>query len=370
MIHIILAIFFSLITICEARGEEGFMRAVREWQFSFPKDYGKHPNFQDEWWYFSGNLVAENGEAFGYELTFFRHALTFSPPNLNSTWSVRDVYLAHLAISCMSQKRMVSLERICRELPQVAGASEGDLSVHIRNWWAKREGGVIMLKAGWEGFSINLVLNILKPPALHGMNGLCQTGKGPGEASYYYSLTHLATKGTIKFKGKRSLIIGGKSWFDREFFTLQLGEDQAGWDWFSLQLDNDMELMLYLIRRKDGTYETTSSGTIILPSGRYVHLKWPDFKVNVLKRWTSPKSKAVYPIKWKIEIPLIQAKLTISPIFKDQEFLHSSMGPYWEGYVRVMGKMSGEKVKGAGYSEMTGYAVPLHLKKWAQGVSP
>ena len=115
-----------------ARAESKFARAIKEWYFSFPRDYGKHSGFQDEWWYFSGNLLAENGEAFGYELAFFRHALAFSPPHINSTWKVRDVYLAHLAISSVKRKKMIPLEANSRDLPLLAGASEKDLYVHIR----------------------------------------------------------------------------------------------------------------------------------------------------------------------------------------------------------------------------------------------
>ncbi len=359
--RIVFIIVLSLVAVCGAgrtsRGGDGFVRAVREWRFSFPRDYGRHPGFQDEWWYFSGNLLAENGEAFGYELAFFRHALAFSPPHLNSAWRVRDIYLAHLAISSVKRKKMVSLGAGSRSLPLVAGASEEDLYVHIRNWRVKRNGRTIVLKAGGKGFFIHLTLSISKPPVLHGVKGLCQKGKRPGEASYYYSLTCLRTKGMIKFGGKRFIIVKGKSWFDREFFTRQLGGDQTGWDWFSLQFDNDTELMLYLIRRKDGIYETTSSGTMVLSSGRYVHLRRSDFEVDILKRWNSPKTKATYPMKWKIEIPPLQAELTVSPAFEDQEFLSHTphMGSYWEGYVTARGKINNEKVRGAGYMEMTGY---------------
>ena len=134
-------------------------------------------------------------------------------------------------------------------------------------------------------------------------------------------------------------------------------EDQVGWDWFSFQLDDQTEIMLYLIRRKDGSPDPYSSGTLVKADGTTKHLRLEDFKIGVLERWKSAKSGGNYPMKWKVFIPAEGVELEIVPEFTDQELItnRSTRVTYWEGAVRMNGMMRKKPIAGSGYVEMTGY---------------
>ena len=150
--------------------------------------------------------------------------------------------------------------------------------------------------------SSRFALASLKAPVLHGQDGLSQKGEGEGRASYYYSLTRMKTEGELTSGGKRERV-QGFSWMDHEFGSNQLRENQVGWDWFSIQLDNETELMLYFIRRKDGSPDAYSSGTLVKADGTTKHLRLEDFKIGILERWKSARSGGNYPMKWKVTVP-------------------------------------------------------------------
>jgi predicted secreted hydrolase len=170
----------------------------------------------------------------------------------------------------------------------------------------------------------------------------------------------MQTEGVLKVDGKADKV-RGLSWMDHEFGSNQLGQDQVGWDWFSIQLDDRTELMLYLMRRKDRTVDPYSSGTLVQADGSTRHLKLNDYRVEVLGRWRSPTSGADYPMRWKVTLPAEQIELEINPAFQNQELItnRSTRVTYWEGAVDVRGRASGKSVSGAGYVEMTGYAGKL-----------
>jgi len=170
----------------------------------------------------------------------------------------------------------------------------------------------------------------------------------------------MQTGGVLKVDGKAEKV-RGLSWMDHEFGSNQLGEDQVGWDWFSIQLDDQTELMLYLMRRKDGGVDPYSSGTLVSANGATRHLDLNNYRVEVLGRWKSPMSGADYPMKWKVAVPTEQIELEINPAFEKQELItnRSTRVTYWEGAVKTRGTTRGKSVTGAGYVEMTGYAGKL-----------
>ena len=156
------------------------------------------------------------------------------------------------------------------------------------------------------------MLKPLKPPALHGQGGYSLKSATSGAASYYYSLPRLSTRGTILVDG-RQLAVTGASWMDHEFFTGAMAPTLSGWDWFSLQLEDGWEVMLYLLRRKDGTVDPASSGTLIDPQGHTRHLKLSDFQVKPTGAWTSPHTRAKYPAGWEITIPQVRIPFEAHP---------------------------------------------------------
>ncbi len=224
----------------------------------------------------------------------------------------------------------------------------------------RSEGAGFRLKAGDEGSALELSLLPLKPPAVHGREGVSQKGEGFGHASHYYSMTRLRARGELVLGGEK-LSVEGEAWMDHEWGSLELHPYQEGWDWFGLQLDNGHELMLYIIRHMDGKRDPHSSGTLVLPGGGAVHLSLGDFRVEALGSWQSPRSEAAYPMGWRITVPQADLELIVRPSFEAQELdtSESTRVIYWEGSVRASGRMGGREVSGLGYAEMTGYAAPF-----------
>jgi predicted secreted hydrolase len=336
------------------------VEAPRAW--SFPRDLGAHPEYRTEWWYFTGNLTDEAGNRYGYQLTFFRHAMRPASGDDRSAWSVRDLYLAHFTVTDVRRKRFVLDERVSRSGPGLAGAATDGLDVWLLDWSARSDAKSILLHARGDKQEVSLTLKARKPLVLHGENGLSRKGPNRGQASYYVSYTDLATEGFVRTAGAAKPVrVKGTSWFDHEFGSNQLTAEQAGWDWFSLHLSDGRDLMLYLLRRTDGSVEAASSGTIVNPDGTGRHLPLSGLRVDVLDRWKSPHSKAAYPARWRIRIPAERIDLTIAPLLADQELVTSASTAvtYWEGAVAGNGNAAGHAVTAEGYVELTGYAGKL-----------
>jgi predicted secreted hydrolase len=367
---IISGLFFILLLTQAKIYAEDFKRALPERIFSFPQDHFSHPEFKTEWWYYSGHLqpLGKDGKSFGYQLTFFRTGLTREAKVKKSKWSIQDLYFAHLAITDESKKKFKYFEKISRGSLGEAGASpyktgEKTFRIWIEDWSIEGKGPAMQnhsLKAGDKNFGIELTLTPEKNPVIHGQNGISQKAEGEGYASHYYSVPRLKTEGKI-FLQNKEVSIQGISWMDHEFGSTQLREYQVGWDWFSLQLDKGMELMLYQIRQKDGKIDPYSSGTIIFPNGTYQHLPKREFQIEVLDKRKSQRSGAIYPSKWNIKVPGHQLEVILSPTVQDQELVtkESTRVTYWEGSVKVEGKYQGDLIKGMGYVELTGYAEPF-----------
>ncbi len=332
-----------------------FQDAVPGRALALPRDHGKHPEFQTEWWYFTGNLDSENHK-WGFQLTFFRRALVKEPAARGSSWAVRDLYPAHFALTDVTPDRFYHTELISREGPGLAGAASDDLNVYVKNWTAMRDGKTIRIKAQKDKYALDLSLTAEKPPVLHGDRGFSRKGDSEKQASYYYSMTRLKTRGTVTFDGLTHNVTG-YAWMDHEFGSALLTENQVGWDWFSLQMDDGTELMAFHLRKKDGTFERPF-GTFVSKQGEAVDLGHDHIIIAPTGSWTSPRTKAVYPAGWKIEVPGRKISLEVTPLAQDQELVtgRSTSIIYWEGAVAVKGTRDGKPVQGRGYVELTGYA--------------
>lgn len=339
-----------------------YQRALPGRQLAFPADHYSHPDFKTEWWYYTGHLTTESGRRFGYQVTFFRFGVRDRQSGLKESPLFTELYMAHFALSDTVEKKFFFRERINRGYGDRAGAATDRYLVWNEDWKVEGDQSNHRISVRDRGAKLDLVLRSLKPPVLHGNNGHSQKGEGEGRASYYYSLTRLETSGHLSIDGKTERV-RGFSWMDHEFGSNQLGDDQVGWDWFSIQLDNRTELMLYLMRRKDGSVDPYSSGTLIGADGAIRHLGLKDFRIEVLQRWKSPKSGATYPMKWKVTIPAQGIELEIIPAFPEQELItnRSTRVTYWEGAAAVDGTYKQSKIAGRGYVEMTGYAGKLTL---------
>jgi len=331
--------------------------ALPGYHFEFPRDHFNHPDFETEWWYYTGNLQSATGHRYGYELTFFRQANTAAPQS-TSIWNPDQLYLAHLALSDLDHQKFEHLERLNRAGPGLAGADLATRKYWNGNWQVQNN----HLQAVTSDFTLNLDLTPLKPPVIHGVNGVSQKGPGKGEASHYISLTRLKSEGTFRENG-RVTNLTGTSWMDHEFFTQSQDLTLQGWDWFAIQLDNNEELMLYRLRLKSGEVSPYSSGTFIDAKGEAHHLTAQDFTLRPGASWTSPTSRAKYPTSWSLEIPSEGINLSEKTRLQSQElYTPNSISPgYWEGAVDYNGTAHNKPIKGVGYLEMTGYLAPLHL---------
>ena len=336
----------------------------------FPRDHAAHPDHRIEWWYYTGNLEVSGGRRFGYQVTFFRAGIDRRPVN-PSRWAVRDLYMAHLAVTDVARGEHHVAERLNRAGVGWAGADPETLHVWNDGWSATLEGGAHRLVAASDDgrIGVDLRLESAEPvdgsragpgarPVLHGDNGYSRKGAETGNASHYYSLTRLPTIGRI-VAGGESFEVTGSSWMDHEFGSSFLEPAQAGWDWLSIQLDDGTDLMLYTMRRLDGSADPWSSGTVVAGDG--VHrLRAGDYRLVPGRRWTSPDSGAAYPVEWRITVPALGIDLRAEAALDAQELRtgRSTGVTYWEGAIDVRGTRGGAVVTGRGYLEMTGYAGP------------
>jgi predicted secreted hydrolase len=329
-------------------------RPGRVWQF--PRDHGAHPDFKTEWWYYSGHLRSQDGETFGYQLTFFRAALGQPDPQARSAWRGNTVYFAHLALSDAARRTFRFWDKAGRGALGLSGADAGRLKVWIDDWQAEQEGDPQHLQARAAGVGLDLHLTPLKPPVLHGEQGFSRKAAGSQAASYYYSLPRLETRGQLTL-GDRELAVTGLSWMDHEFFTSAMAPDLVGWDWFALQLSDGWDLMLYRLRQRDGAVDPASAGTLIDPQGQARPLTHQDFQVQPGGSWKSPHTGAVYPAGWEVDLPGTGYQLTLTPTLPDQEIRAGApQVTYWEGEVKVQGRKNGTPITGQGFVELTGYA--------------
>ncbi|MDQ3263860.1 MAG: carotenoid 1,2-hydratase [Myxococcota bacterium] len=353
------------LNVSELLGEAdatGFDRAIGSRTFDFPRDHGPHPGYRTEWWYFTGNLEAADGRAFGYQLTFFRSALAPEPAadaGRASRWGTRQVFMAHFALTDVAGNRFFATERFSRAALGLAGAQATPFRVWLEGWNATATGDDFLplrLHAETEEVALTLTLGTAKPVVLQGDGGLSQKGAAPGNASWYYAFTRMPSQGELQL-GNEVVPVRGESWMDREWSTSALAPGLVGWDWFALHLANGYDLMLYQLRTQTGQADPFSAGTLVAPDGAAVHLAASEFGLEPLSFWTSPRSGTRYPIRWRVTIPGHAVALTVEAAIPDQELDVSVR--YWEGSVRVEGTFSSAAVAGRGYLELTGYPEPV-----------
>ena len=349
----------SNLNVAEALGGgdvSGYARALEPRSFSFPSDHADHPEFRNEWWYFTGNLKNEVGRPFGFQVTLFRNSLVpEAPEESGSPWRTNQLYMGHLALSDIQEDRFYHAERFQRAALGLAGVDAQPLRIWLDDWEIKgvsKDPMKWQLFAKTEEFGINLEVTPIKPLVLQGNQGLSQKGKEPGNASYYYSFTRMIASGEV-ITPDGIFDVTGSSWLDREWSTSVLESNQVGWDWFALQLNDGTDLMYYQLRDKAGKPSEQSSGKLVNPNGESRNLNFEEVALKVVEFWKSPNSGASYPAGWILKLASENLDLEISPRMSDQE-LQTTVS-YWEGSVRVQGTQNGQPIQGFGYVEMTGY---------------
>jgi predicted secreted hydrolase len=333
-------------------------------EFSFPEDHGPHPGYRNEWWYVTGNLDSSRGRRFGFELTIFRFALaapeqgredsraSAGTSEWTSEWATSQVYIAHFAVTDVAAERFYVAERYARGALGLAGATALPLRAWVEDWHLEGTTDGFHLSAADRDVELSVSLEALKGPVLNGRDGLSRKSQAAGNASYYYSVPRLRTLGSLSIGGDRH-DVSGLAWLDREWGSSALSRDQAGWDWFALQLSDGSDLMYYNLRKTDGTDDPHSAGTFMPAAGGGQYLSRDDVTIEARRFWDSPRGGR-YPMGWTISIPRLDLVLQVDPVLDAQE-LHTTVR-YWEGAVDVAGTRSGRAVGGRGYVELTGYA--------------
>ncbi len=359
-------------------GETEWRTAREDYAWSFPEDHWARDGYKTEWWYFTGHLEAETGERFGYQFTIFRVGLVGDRPEIASSWTAKDLVMGHVALSLLpdptgrtaattGEGKNGGRHRFS-EVVYRASALLGGFGTYPDSLiaWCRPPAGTegdwrltwngtgfdFEMKDDGRGFEFALTTRPIKPMVFQGPDGFSRKSHGTTSASQYYSFTRMATEGTLKVDG-RTFPVTGNSWMDKEFGSNQLGEQQVGWDWFSLQLDDGREVMLYLLRDKNEQIDY-ASGTLVDASGETRYLTRDEFDLSASGTWTSPDG-ITYPSGWRLLLPTADIVCDIEPELADQEN-RSSIVPtmrYWEGAVRVT-DTAGQGL-GQGYVELTGY---------------
>lgn len=323
-----------------------------------PRDLAAHDNVQTEWWYYTGHLTTASGREFGFELVFFKRRTDedrFSVVPLRLMGN--PYYFAHFALTDKEQRTFAYAHRKSANGPfdEPAAAASSHFYLRIGDWTARESDGKHILRASLDAQNtLELALEPQKPVVLNGDNGVSY--KDDGQASRYFAYTRMTADGTIVIDGQPEAVVGS-AWMDREFGTWTPTENQKGWDWFSIQLDDGSELMCYQLRNSSGETSPYSSGTFVDSTGNVTPLRAVDFLIEPIGAWTSPRSGATYPSVWRIAVPALKLDLRVIPVIEDQELdtRGTTMIIYWEGACDVNGNAGGEDVRGRAYVELVGY---------------
>jgi predicted secreted hydrolase len=340
--------------------QPAFAQALAPQPLEFPRDWGPHPDYRQEWWYLTGNLDAVGGERFGFELTIFRFALAPGAAAAvgsrigpgSSPWRTRQVYLGHFAVTDVARHRFRFTVKEARGALELAGARADPFRVWVGNWQLGQDGSAWRLQTAGEGYALSLSAQPLMPPVPNGERGLSRKSGEPGNATYYYSIPRVSVQGTIVADG-RPLRVRGLAWLDREWGSGSLGPQEIGWDWFGLQLGDGSCLMFYFLRDRGGAEDPYSAGTWVDSADHARPLSRGDVHMQVLDYWTD-SGGARYPSRWRLTVPATGLDVIVRPVLADQELVTSPR--YWEGAVDVSGTRAGRPVAGRGYVELVGYA--------------
>jgi predicted secreted hydrolase len=335
----------------------GFAKADSSREFVFPRDHGAHNDFKLEWWYFTGNLRTTNGRQFGYQFTIFRNALSNSKPEIKSDFATNQLYFAHLGLTDIKSNKHYSFEKFARGAAGLTKAEYNPLEISIEDWSLKGEylnnnytAPKMEIKAKEDNISLELILEPVKNIVQHGEKGLSKKSNIQGNASYYYSLTRIKTDGTISIDGN-DYLASGYSWMDREWSTSALAKNQKGWDWFSIQMSDNSELMFFRLRDTNSKTDF-AKGTYVFADGRSESIESNEVEFRAIKT-EKVESGINYPQKWNIKIPKYSLDIIAETQILDQEMKLSVK--YYEGSIKVSGTNQNKMIDGLGYVELTGY---------------
>ncbi|MFZ1700120.1 MAG: lipocalin family protein [Pyrinomonadaceae bacterium] len=322
-------------------------------QVTLPEDLFAQPFAQTEWWYYTGHCTTETGREFGFEFVFFKRRTDhdqLGPVPLRMLGN--PMYFAHFAISDIDTKkfRYEHIRSLGRMLDLPVVMSEKSYDLQLAEWSIREVAGRHVLHATLnDGLIFDAVVEATKPIVLNGNGGI--TTKKDG-ASKHFSFTRMSVAGQFTEKGSIETF-SGSAWMDREFGSWE----QTNWDWFSIQFNDETELMLYIFQDETGAFNGESTGTFVDRDGTCTYLGEDDFDVSVRSSWVSAGTGAAYPAHWDIRVESLGIEIEVEPLIDDQELdtRGTTMIIYWEGACSVIGSRSGAPINGRAYVELVGY---------------
>lgn len=333
-----------------------FSPVVQGVPLAFPRDFGAHPDFRNEWWYVTGWLQTDSGKQLGFQITFFRVATEHDRAN-PSRFAPKDLVIAHAALTDPEIGKLMHDEKSARAGLGLAYTTEGNTDVKLDDWYMVRErDGRYRTRVNGRDFMLQFSLTPTQAPMRQDLAGFSRKGPRPEQASYYYSEPHLQVAGKITRNGKETAV-DGVAWLDHEWSTAYLDPKAAGWDWFGANLDDGSALMAFRIRGKDGKQIWAYAG-LRDAAGNFTLFEPGQVSFEPLRTWRSPRTDAVYPVEMRVRTGATEWHLT--PVMDDQELdsRQSTGAVYWEGAVTIT---KDGKPAGRAYFEMTGYVEPLTL---------
>jgi predicted secreted hydrolase len=335
----------------------------------FPRDHGTHNDTRTEWWYLTGHAQDATGRRFGFQITFFRSRVD-GTQTMQSRLAAKQLLFAHAAITDVAGSKLWHDQRIARwngEPPTQRArgvfASEQDTQVVLRDWFMQRQpDGTTSTQVVGDDIRIELSTSPTQSILLQGENGFSRKGPDAAQASFYISHPQLAVQGTLSLKGQ-AFEVTGQAWLDHEWSEAVLHPEAVGWDWIGMNLFNGDCLTAFQLRRQDGRPLWTggsfrAAGQAQNPTGT-VRFGADDVQFVPQRFWTSPGTRARYPVEWAITTPT--GRYTVKAVIDPQELdsRQSTGTVYWEGLSDLFDS-NGQSV-GRGYLEMTGYAQRLVL---------
>jgi predicted secreted hydrolase len=324
-----------------------------------PRDLAAHHNSQTEWWYYTGHFQTDSGKHFGFELVFFKRRTDLDKFSLVPLRLFGNpIYFAHFALTDHEDKKFRYAHRKSANglFDSPASASEKHFHLRLGDWSLRESHDTHVLRATIGETVFEATLKPKKKAILNGEGGQGVSFKDEGQASRYFSYTRMEMEGDIVWNGEAEHF-KGSAWMDREFGTWTPTEKQKGWDWFSVQLDNECELMCYQIRDGADKASKFSSGTFVDKDGNSTFLSHSEFSIEPTGFWKSPRTNATYPSGWKLMVPKFGLDLTVEPVIEDQELdtRGTTMIIYWEGACEVTGRANDKEMTGRAYVELVGY---------------
>ena len=343
------------------RGEAAAPRPEALPGLAFPRDFGAHPQSKIEWWYVTGEIHAQD-RLWGFQVTFFQ-AATQVAANHPSRFAAHHILFAHAALTDVAARRLHHDGRIARSGFEVAQAAPGDTRIALRDWTFARNGAVansryvtqVSSEAGRFAFAFTFQAD--RAPLRQGVNGISQKGPDPSQTSHYYSIPQLAVSGRLTL-ADRQIAVRGRAWLDHEWSDGYLPPEAVGWDWTGMNLDDGSSLMAFQMRRKDGS-ALHAGGSFRGPDGRGRNFGPDEVRFEAGRRWTSPATKAEYPVEWTVHTPAGRFQVRTLLDAQELDSRNSTGTIYWEGLSDLLAA-SGRRL-GRGYLEMTGYAGPRVL---------